>query len=163
MTYTFNISKNNNNNTFSTSSNRNDSKNIDAIILSNLKSNIPYLFDEDDDNDIITFTPKKTKKDIITFIPKKKNTIDINISTGKTKKNGITFGEFCKAFNYLMSNEKDTYDFKLDDGTPIKIFSDEIQIGYELLPLTTGTKRIYNLLSDKRKKDVIDIYINIKK
>lgn len=141
---------------------------IDNLILTNLKKTAPYLFGKNKrttyiiDDDFIplyddkletgktyTFTKGENKKTIDIFIPSKKT----------TKPDYITFS---KALAHLLGkNHGDTYDFLLDDGTPVKMFADEIQIGYELLPLNEATKYIYNALSDSRKKDIIDIYINI--
>lgn len=143
---------------------------IDNLILTNLKKTAPYLFSKSEPSSktiiiddtfgytnngklksgkTYTFTKGEDKKTIDIFIPSKK----------ATKPDYITFS---KALAHLLSkNCGDTYDFLLDDGTPVKMFADEIQIGYELLPLNEATKYIYNALSDSRKKDIIDIYINI--
>ena len=55
------------------------------------------------------------------------------------------------------------YDFKLYDGTPVKMFSDEIQIGYDLIPLTGFTREYYNSLSESTRKHIIDITIDIQR
>lgn len=133
----------------------------DAIILSNLKKTAPYLFGK---------TSAETLEDGKTYSFEKKaptkKSIDITISgIKKARKEPAKpdYATFAKAFMRLLNSEGygDTYDFKLDDGTPVKMFADEIQIGYELLPLTEATKFIYDKLSDSRKKNIIDIYINI--
>lgn len=141
--FTLNNSKNPSN------SYSNASKALDALILSNIKSSIPYLAGKANDSETFIIKPKKAKK---------RYDIDITISKKNTKKD-ITFADFIKAFA-KMAAEKDTYDFKLEDGTPIKFFGDEIQIGYDLYDLTDGYKEIFNLTSDKKKKTIIDIYIN---
>lgn len=156
MTHTFNISIDNNtpsNNKF------NNTSYIDSLILSNIKKNFSNIYKkENDDKDIIyTFdsTPKRAPRTRI---------INIDITHKKSNKPNIDYKTFYKAFNAILStNNFDTYDFKLDDGTPIKIFSDEIQIGYELLPINDATLYLYNTLSNNRKKNIIDIYIDIKK
>lgn len=151
-TYTFN-KKNTRNNP----SSNNASKGIDALILSNLKKTAPYIFGAKDyDEEEIIILPK-TKKE--------KKTIKIDITTSKSTPKKPSFDEFAKAFFYLMgkNGNADTYDFKLDDGTPIKMYDDEIQIGLDLIPLNNASKRIYDMLSDSRKKEIIDIYIKIKK
>lgn len=154
MTYTFDIT----NNTKKNPSNINFTKSINSIISSNLKKIAPYLYDDDDTEEIIIpTTPKKTKKII---------DIDITLSKGGKKTAKPDFATFSKALATLLKNKneyEDIFDFKLEDGTPIALFSDEIQIGYELIPLTEGTKRIYDILSNSRKKEIIDIYINITK
>lgn len=140
---------------------------IDNLILTNLKKTAPYLFGKSghaciiDDDFIITPNDKLKSGKTYTFTKgENKKTIDIFIPSKKaTKPDYITFS---KALAHLLGkNCGDTYDFLLDDGTPVKMFADEIQIGYELLPLNEATKYIYNALSDSRKKDIIDIYINI--
>ena len=64
---------------------------------------------------------------------------------------------------YNLKNEKPMYDFKLYDGTPVKMFSDEIQIGYDLIPLTGFTREYYNSLSENTRKHIIDITIDIQR
>lgn len=156
-TYTFNLGKKNN--TTFTPSFSNDRSFTDALIFNNLKSTIPYIFGEDDNNIIITpksssfFTPKKESKTII----------DITIKKSSAKKPSNDYDEFMKAINFLRNNNKDTYDFLLADGTPIKLFSDEIQIGYDLIPLNKLTRGFYDSLSSSTKKNIIDIYIDLTK
>lgn len=157
MKYTFNISKNTTNNT--TKSNNTKSNNnelLNALLNADLLSRI---------NSIANKITEKKSPEISTYNYSKKRTIDITIDIDKKNKNTKPdFETFCKAFTYLMSSDSyDTYDFKLDDGTPIKLFADEIQIGYELIPLNGGSKRIYDMLSDSKKKEIIDIYIDITK
>lgn len=161
MKYTFNMSKNTTNNTTKSTNTNNSNNNellstlLNADLLSRINNINSYIFEKK--------SPKITTYE---YTKKPNRTIDINIdiNKGTIKPNKPTFDEFCKAFSYLMSSDSyDTYDFKLDDGTPIKLFADEIQIGYELIPLCEGSKRIYDMLSDSRKKEIIDIYINITK
>ena len=155
MKYTFNISKNTTNNTKS-NNNRKSNDNYSTLLNDLLSTRI---------NDINTYMFEKKSPKIETYTFKKEPEKSIDITIDIIKKNDKpTYKEFCKAFSYLMSSDSyDTYDFKLDDGTPIKMFSDEIQIGYELIPLTDGTKRIYDMLSDNKKREIIDIYIDITK
>ena len=157
--------KKNNNPSFLT----NASAYIDNLVLTNLKKTAPYLFGKSgnayiiDDDYIFTTNDKHLESGKSYSFTKKepKKAIDITISGIKTPKKP-DFLTFSKAITHLLGkNNRDTYDFKLDDGTPVKMFADEIQIGYELLPLNEATKYIYNALSDSRKKDIIDIYINI--
>lgn len=159
MTYTIDITTRNKKNNPSNFIN-NASAYIDSLVLSNLKHTAPYLFgksiadDKLEDGKTYTFT-KKAKKN--------NKTIDITIS-GLKAKNAYTpdYDTFEKAVNYFLhKNDGDTYDFKLDDGTPVKLFDDELQIGYELFPLTEGTMFLYKTLSESSKKNIIDIYINI--
>lgn len=152
MIYTYDIKKNN---TKKNPSNNNAHKATDAIILSNLKKTVPYLFGSNKKKTItIDLTENKPKRTYLT-------TIDIIKKPNRSNK--PTFSEFIKAFNYLMSNNEDTYDYLLSDGTPIKIFDDEIQIGLDLYDKIDAPKILYSTLSEENKKNIIDIYINIKK
>lgn len=159
MTYTIDITTRTKKNNPSNFIKSNASAYIDSLVLSNLKRTAPYLFgkstadDKLEDGKTYTFTKKA----------KKSKTIDITISGLKPKKaTNYDLDSFTNAVLYLLGKDGgDTYDFKLDDGTPVKLFDDELQIGYELLPLTEGTLYLYNTLSESRKKNIIDIYINI--
>lgn len=59
-----------------------------------------------------------------------------------------------------MSTEK-KYDFKLNDGTPVKFYDDRIQIGYDVFtfgcPFYASPEK-----TKKIKKTITDIYISIK-
>lgn len=74
--------------------------------------------------------------------------------------------EFFKAINALDIYTKEhcpfdvDYDFKDEFGTPVKIFDNFVQIGYEVIPIAFGS---LNYLKPKTKKTIIDITINIKK
>lgn len=186
-TYNIDITINKNKKSSNPSIINNASAYIDNLILTNLKGTAPYLFGknkrttciiDDDfilgnkstayiiDDDFIPMHDDKLKSGkVYSYDKNKKNTIDITI--GSTKKTTRTckspdFLTFAKAVKHLLSKTgSDTYDFKLDDGTPVKMFSDELQIGYELFPLNEGTMYLYKTLSESRKKNIIDIYINI--
>lgn len=151
-TYTFTFPKNNNN----SFRNSNARSYTDNLILSNLKKTAPYIagnIDPDYKSEII-IKPKKTKR------------IDITINTAPKRKSldYSKYEDFLAAMSYFSGyDKKDDFDFMLADGTPIKLFADEIQIGYDLLPLNAMTKAIYDSLSMDTKKNIIDIYIKIKK
>lgn len=161
-TYTFFIDKKNNtvnNNVSNTTSN---SAYIDAIIRSNVKKAAPYAFDTIDEDYHPTIVINGTK-------PAKK-TIDIDITIKKNKPTYTSldfskYSEFKKALDFILSydNYDDSADFYLPDGTPVRIFDDEIQIGYELIPMRMFSEKKYNSLSKKTKKAIIDLYINISK
>lgn len=51
------------------------------------------------------------------------------------------------------------YDFEDEFGTPIKIFDNFVQIGYEIIPIATGS---LNHLKPNTKKIILDITIKIK-
>lgn len=144
--YTFKIDNNakttnNTNNTYS--------EILSDIISSNIKKNNPWFAD-------IKETPKHTK------------TINIDIDLTRKPKKTYTYEtlDYGDIFDILKSiydykHEKPAYDFKLADGTPVKMFSDEIQIGYDLIPLNGLTKAYYDVLSEDTRKHIIDIYIDI--
>lgn len=122
---------------------------IDNIISSNVIKNNPWFA-----------TIEET--------PKRKKNININIDiTRKPKKtytyNSIDYGDIFDMIKFIYDYkcEKPSYDFKLPGGTPVKMFSDEIQIGYDLIPLTGFTRAIYDSLSESSRKRIIDIYIDI--
>ena len=122
---------------------------IDNIISSNVIKNNPWFATIDE-------------------TPKRKKNININIDiTRKPKKtytyNSIDYGDIFDMIKFIYDYkcEKPSYDFKLPDGTPVKMFSDEIQIGYDLIPLTGFTHAIYDSLSESSRKRIIDIYIDI--
>lgn len=58
--------------------------------------------------------------------------------------------------NYPFAKD---YDFTDEFGTPVKIFDNFIQIGYEVIPIAMGS---LNHLKPKTKKIVLDITIKIK-
>lgn len=124
---------------------------INDIILNNIKKNNPYLFTTNEEN-----KPKK-KINIDITLPKNKN-IDINININKLKN---YINTFLSKKNYNIP--EDDYDFLLSDGTPVKLFSDEIQIGFDLLPLNAFTASLYDQLSKENKKQIKEIYIYIEK
>ena len=144
--YTFKID-----NTANTTTNPSNtySEIIDNIISSNVIKNNPWFATIDE-------------------TPKRKKNININIDiTRKPKKtytyNSIDYGDIFDMIKFIYDYkcEKPSYDFKLPDGTPVKMFSDEIQIGYDLIPLTGFTRTIYDSLSESSRKRIIDIYIDI--
>ena len=141
--YTFYTKKTNNNTTPS----NNYSKILSNIISANILKANPYFEN---------ITPKKTKN------------IDIEIEI--EKKPTYTFKddqyeEILKAIDifYATLIDTDTYDFKLPDGTPVKKFNNEIQIGLDLIPLNKFTGKIYEYLKDMNKDKIYEFYINLPK
>lgn len=145
-TFTFPKSTNNTLNEYA-----NCSKIIDNIILSNIKKNNPHLFESDTTNSL------------------KNRDINIDITIPKNKKLNVSIrsGAFKKYINMFLNNKnniiEDDYDFLLSDGTPVKLFSDEIQIGYDIIPLNNFTLALYNKLSKEQRNKITEIYIYIKK
>lgn len=74
--------------------------------------------------------------------------------------------EFLPAMNALKTYAfenfpmKKDYDFEDEFGTPIKIFDNFVQIGYDIIPIQYGS---LNHLKPKTKKIILDIVIKIKK
>ena len=136
--------------------NKNNSKILDDIINNNIIKNNPWLVDD-------LFFPKK-KNDGITDIlnsifniptPKpKKKTTTITVEL-KTKKNT----SILDMLDYILDKmqEKDDYDFVLPDGTPVKMYSDRIQVGFHTIPLFE-TNNFYNSLGNNTKKTIYEIY-----
>lgn len=162
-TFTFKINKNGN----SSNNTANTSSYIGSIIRTNLKKAMPSLFGESKKTIVID----DIMYDTIDIMPKKHKKIDIDITIKKNKKNrkprtsGNKFIEFANAIKFLSDMDPsymDTADFYTSDGIPVKFFGDEIQIGYDLIPLRKSSS-YYNGLSSKTKKDIIDIVINISK
>lgn len=114
---------------------------FDSILTSNIINNNPYLID----SDIINATNKGKKIYIINDAPK------------------YDYDNFNAAMNYLANLGNDSYDFELTDGTPIKIFDDEIQIGYTIIPIQKYSYKSFLDFTPKTKKTIIDIYIKLSK
>jgi hypothetical protein len=138
----------------------NASKALDDLILGNMINMNPYL--------------GKTKK-IYTTIDRSDDTLDAMINELNDNKyilisnrdyRGYLKGdfdtEFAKAAKFLANYKPKKNSYKLYDDTFIKFFEDEIQIGYDLIP-------IYDLISpsrfskidDKTKNIIINFYITI--
>ena len=135
MTKTYNF-KSANNNTFSFCKNNDYSKTIDDIILSDIIKKNSYLIDYD-------YKPSTT------YIAPLKDD-----------------DEFIKAANFLANYKKNDYKkfiygklYKLNDGTPIVFYEDEIQIGFDFYKYSDfkNASFISNLTS-KKKKTIITIY-----
>lgn len=158
-TYTFNVNKNTK--TINSSNNNfNTSAYIDNVVLSNLKRAIPYAFKGTIDEDY--------RPSMYVTEPKKVVDIDITIKKSPTTYTSLDFNkytDFIKAIEFLSSldNYDDSADFYLEDGTPVRIFEDEIQVGFTLIPLRKISKNAYDKLSKKNKKAIIDLVINISK
>lgn len=61
------------------------------------------------------------------------------------------------------TNEKDNYDFTLDDGTRVTIYDDEIQIGYDFYPkYYFDNADFISSLSNETKNHILEIYVKIK-
>lgn len=89
-------------------------------------------------------------------------TIDITITKKANKFDYRKYADFKHAIDHILSLYNDRADFYLPDGTPVRIFEDEIQVGYELIPFYK-IKKDYSNISDTVKKAIIDIYITISK
>lgn len=73
--------------------------------------------------------------------------------------------EFFKALDALDAYAKKNYPFDLDYdfkdiyGTPIKIFHNFVQIGYDIIPIAPGS---LNYLKPETKKTIINLTIKVK-
>lgn len=114
---------------------------LNSIISSNIINNNPYLID----SDIINATNKGKKIYIVNDTPK------------------YDYDSFTSAMNYLANLGNDSYDYELSDGTPVKIFDDEIQIGYDIIPIKKYSYKNFLNFTPKTKKTIIDIYIKLSK
>lgn len=144
-TFTTNIKKND------AKSSNNFSEMFDNIIFTNMLKANPYLTD--------LFHKKAEPK------TKKSKSIDIDITIEHPYTN-TEYDSIKKCIEYIYAInpfKRDDYDFKLPDGTPVKLFSNEIQIGYDLIPLNGFTKKIYDILSDECKKTIVEITIELQK
>lgn len=172
-TYTFTLPKNNN------TANKYKEMLMDRITTAypwmTVESNIDYPFSDDGieyagAGDMITlgiskthnvsWLPKEIYKDYTTrqlaiklfgFDPHKN--INFNLET--------EFESAMKALkNYATTHcpFKD-YDYETEFGTPVKIFDNFIQIGYEIIPIKAGS---LNYLKPETKKTVINIIVKIK-
>lgn len=155
-TFTFNTGKKNNGFNINNAS-INYSKTLDDIILSNLKSTTPYIF-KDATLGAAFDELNKTKT----------KSIDITINSGaKSSKKIPTLLDainYFKGNNYNFTKLMSDYPTYHINGTPITIFEDEIQIGYDLIPFNLFDNYDYiNSLSNNTKKTIIDIFITIKK
>lgn len=146
--YTIKINKNNNSNG---SFNNNASKNLDNLILSGLIKMNPYLKKTDSLLDAM-FNEADLNTGNHIIIPNRDNSYLL--------KDNST--EFIKAARFLANYTPNKNTYTLFDGTPIAFFEDEIQIGYDLIPLyKLSTPKYYNTFTPEIKKTIINIYISI--
>ena len=80
----------------------------------------------------------------------------INFDLEKEFFNALSALDIYAKKNYPFKKD---YDFEDEFGTPIKIFDNFVQIGYDIIPIATGS---LNHLKPKTKKTIIDITIKIK-
>ena len=148
--YTIKINKNNNNFSFRNLIN-NPSKSLDDLILSNMTKMNPYLEKNDDTLDAMLREANIGTSDRI---------IILNNSDSPLK--DYTNDEFARAAKFLSSYTPNKKKYILFDDTPIKFFEDEIQIGYDLIPLyKLSSPKYYSAFTPETKKIIINIYISI--
>ena len=160
--YTIKINKNNNNNTFRTN---NASKNLDDLLLSNIIKMNPFLGAKKDDTIKINFTNDSSDSFLDAAFREaglKNDRIIISNRYGSLLKDDFDT-EFAKAARFFSSyNPDNKKTYILADGTPIAFFEDEIQIGYDLIPLYKfGSPKYYNLFTPEKKKIIINLYISL--
>ena len=104
---------------------------------------------------------------ILDFAPylkpeKKTNTIDVFLNKSKDLSDSFNFYKACEILSKYNSG-KDEYDYELADGTPVRVFDDEIQVGYDVIPLNwfLTPDKYTSFFTPKKKKLIIDIAIKI--
>lgn len=144
---------NNNNNRSNGSIFSNASKNLDNIILSNLKKMNPFMTNIDSTDPTLDAMFDETfGKDYI-IIPNRDYSYLLK---------GNFDSEFAKAAKFLANYNPKKIRYTLIDGTPIEFFEDEIQIGFDLIPLyKLSSPRYYSTLAPKTKNTIINIFISI--
>jgi hypothetical protein len=151
--YTIEINKKNTNNNFSFRTNTNPSKKLDDLILSNLIKMNPFLgYKKSDDILDAMFDDAGFNTDRI-IIPNRDYSYLLK---------GNFNSEFAKAANFLSSYTPSKKSYTLSDGTPIAFFEDEIQIGYDLIPLyKLSSSKYYATFTPEIKNTIINIFISI--
>ena len=153
--YTIKINNKNNNNFSFRNLFSNPSKDLDDLILSNMKKMNPYININTGKKDLTLdamFRDAGFDTDDRIIIPNSysyrlENDIDI---------------DFIKAAAFLSSYTPTKKSYILFDGTPIGFFEDEIQIGNTLIPLNYLTnKKYYTSFTPEIKKTIINIFISI--
>lgn len=154
--YTIKINDNKKNNTgFNFRNIKNASKDLDDLILTNMIKMNPYLKGTKSDPTLdAMFIEASMSKDDHIIISNRDNSYLL-------KDNFDT--EFIKAANFLSQyNPTGKRYYTLFDGTPIEFFEDEIQIGYDLIPLyKLSTPKYYNTFTPETKNLIINIFISI--
>jgi len=144
---------NNNNNRSNGSIFSNASKNLDNIILSNLKKMNPFMTNiTSTDPTLDAMFDETFGKDYI-IIPNRDYSYLLK---------GNFDSEFAKAAKFLANYNPKKIRYTLIDGTPIEFFEDEIQIGFDLIPLyKLSSPHYYSTLAPKTKNTIINIFISI--
>jgi len=148
--YTIKIN-NKNNNSFNFRTFANASESLDTLILSNMKKMNPYLKSNDSTLDAMFAAAGLDTGDRI-IIPNRDYSylLKDNFNT-----------EFIKAAKFL-STYSPRKKYTLFDGTPIEFFEDEIQIGYDLIPLYKLSRpEYYHTFAPAIKNTIINIFISI--
>lgn len=150
-TYTFKTNNNINN----IPSNTNYSEILDNIIFTDVIKKNDYLF-----NEPIKTTYTDSFVDAIVDSIFDKNTITYTLKDG----------DFANACSFLANIKKGTSPFKfgkiykLNDGTPIIFYDNEIQIGYDCFAYSDfASFDFLNAITPKTKKTIIEIFANGKK
>ena len=140
---------NNNNGSFS----NNASKALDDLILSNMIKMNPYLDKKKDETLDAMFIDAGFDTDDHIIIPNRSNSFLLKDEFDT---------EFIKAANFLSHYTPKKKYYKMFDGTPIEFFEDEIQIGYDLIPLyKLNTPKYYSTFTPEIKNIIINIFISI--
>ena len=152
--YTIKLNNKNNNSFSFRNLINNPSKSLDDIIFANLIKMNPYLDDSKEDATLDAMLAEANMTGDRIIIPNRDN--------GYLLKDNFNT-EFIKAANFLSNYAPKTKKYyTLFDGTPIKFFEDEIQIGYDLIPLyKLESPKYYNTFTPTIKNTIINIFISI--
>lgn len=147
----------NNTNTNNGSINTNASKSLNDLILSGLIKMNPFLKNSiKKKNDSLLdamFEDAGFDTSDRIIIPNRDNSFLLKGDFNTT---------FAKAANFLSSYTPTKKYYTLFDGTPIEFFEDEIQIGYDLIPLyMLSSPKYYNTFTPTTKNIIINIFISI--
>lgn len=148
-TYTIKLNKKNNSGNFRNSTNA--SKALDDLIFAGLTKMNPYLKKNKSDNLLdAMFTEAGFGTDDHIIISNHSSILKDDFDT-----------DFAKAAKFL-ANYTPNKKYILTDGTPIVFFEDEIQIGYDLIPLyKLSSPKYYTLFTPETKKTIINLFITI--
>jgi len=157
--YTINLKDNS---IFRTNNTANASKALDDLILGNMISMNPYL-DKSGTKKIYIKTDRSD--DTLDAMINEMNKSEFIIIPNKNYRSylkGNFDSEFAKAAKFLANYKPKKTTFKLYDDNFIKFFEDEIQIGYDLIPIyDLISPSRYSRLSDNTKNIIINFYITI--
>lgn len=154
--YTIKINNSKKNNGINFRNTNNPSKSLDDLILSNLIKMNPYLKNKYSDNTLDAMF------DDAGFIRKNDDHIIISNRKSSNLLKGNFDTEFAKAAKFLSSYTPRTNKTYIIDSNDIAFFEDEIQIGYDLIPLyKLASPTYYKEFTPETKNIIINLFITI--